>query len=135
MKIYLFIHFEPTDEHIAITGLESKINNFSKNNKKWEYDKFQLYGLVDDFNQNHTSDTSIKITQQFIDLIQKFPSVLFNPDTLSKIKKISMKKVFKLDNDEYYKQDKFTKEIVNLIIGWFITLCAENNWNIVKSFN
>ena len=131
METFQFMHFEPTDGQIIIRGLECKISKFSK---KEEYDEFQFYGLANDFSQNQTSVKSIKITPEFIDLIQNFPSVLYNPTTLSKIKKINMKKALKFEGDEYFKQHKFVKNILNVIFGWFISLFAEINWKMVKSF-
>ena len=131
MKIFLFLHFEPADERIAIRGLESKIISFKAKNKK-KHDEFQLYGLANDFNQNHISVESIEITPKFMDLIQNFPSVLYNPTILSKIKKISLANALKLESHEYSKQSKFTQEIVNRTIGHFITLCEEVNFKNVK---
>ena len=113
IKNFLFVFFKPADEQIAIRGLESKINKFSKKSNNGECDELQLYELANDFNQNKTSDKSIAITPEFIKLIQNYPSVLYNSTTLSKIKKINMAKALKLEEDEYYKQDKFTQEIVN----------------------
>ena len=113
LKSFLFIHFKPADQQIAIRGLESKINKFSKKSKNGECDELQLYGLANEFNQNKTSDKSIAITPEFIELIQNYPSVLYNSTTLKKFKKINMAKALKLEEDEYYKQDIFTQEIVN----------------------
>ena len=135
MKTYLFTHFEPTEDWIAIRGLENKITQFSKKNKKEDYDEHQFYGVINDFNKNQTSVKSIGITSNFLDLIKNFPSVLFSTTTLKKIKKITLTKALKLKGVEYYKHDKFTQEIMNGTIGWFITLCAEVNWNMVKILN
>ena len=135
MKAFMFIHFKLTDDRILIRGLENKITKFLKKNKKEEYDELQFYGVVNNFNQNHISTKSIKITSEFFDLIKKFPSVLYNSTTLKKIKKISFANALDLNLDEFNKHDKFIQEIVNGTIGWFITLCAEVNWNMVISIN
>ena len=133
MKAYLFLHFEPSDEQIAIRGLESKINNFTKKNKKRKYDQFQLYRIANDFNQNQISVKLIEITPEFMDLIQSFPSVLYNHALMRNIKKISLTKALKLEKNDYEKQNKFTQEIVNGIIWLFITFCSEVSWNKVKN--
>ena len=135
MKTFLFKHFEPTQDWIAIRGSKSKITEFSKKNKKGKYDEHQFGKVIIEFNQNHTSVESIKITSEFLDLIEKFPSVLYNSTVLEKIKKISLTNALNFNSVEYYKHDKFTQEIVNGTIGWFITFCAEVNWKMVKLLN
>ena len=134
MKTFIFIHFEPEDRRIAIRGLERMINKFLIENEKKLNNDFQLYKLANDFNKKQTSVKSIEITPKFINLIQNFPSVLYNSINLRKIKKINITKALSLEGHDFYKQDKFTQEIVNGTIWWFITLCAEVNWKMVKLF-
>ena len=122
MKKFLFIHFEPEDEEIKIKGTKIKIKKFSKENKEGEYEELQLYALINDFNQNQTSAKSIELSSEFMELIQKYPSVIFNPSILNKTKKISMSKALNLDNNDFYKQDKYTQSTINKIFCWFITL-------------
>ena len=133
MEAFIFTHFEPENQQIAIRGLEKMINRFTKENKSGIYDELQLYNLVNDFNKKQTS-VSIEITPEFVNLIQYFPSVLYNSVNLRKIKKINMTKALSLEGDDFYKQDKFTQDIVNRTIWWFIALCAEVNWKMVKLF-
>ena len=115
MEAFIFTHFEPENQQIAIRGLEKMINRFTKENKSGIYDELQLYNLVNDFNKKQTS-VSIEITPEFVNLIQYFPSVLYNSVNLRKIKKINMTKALSLEGDDFYKQDKFTQDIVNRTI-------------------
>ena len=132
MKTFLLTYFKPTQDWIEIRGLKNNITQFSQKNKKEKYDIYQFRGLINDFNKNQTSVKSIKISSEFLDLIKKFPSVLYSSTALKKIKKISLANALKLKGDEFNKHDKFTQEIVNGTIGWFITFCANVNWNMVK---
>ena len=128
----MFVNFESSDEGITVRGIETYINKFSKKVKKGEPEELQLYGLAKDFNQNQTSESKLKLSSEFVEIFKSFPSIICCPSILDKTKKISLMKVMNLDGDEFYKQDKYTQDIVNKIIWWFITLCAEVNWGIAS---
>ena len=84
MKTFLLTYFKPTQDWIEIRGLKNNITQFSQKNKKEKYDIYQFRGLINDFNKNQTSVKSIKISSEFLDLIKKFPSVLYSSTALKK---------------------------------------------------